>query len=101
MNGVRSRAADRGSRTATDNDTHVQWLVAERCKMLESGFVDMKNVEVLAMWSGSSKSPTASPPLSLLTTTQWPKLSASQTKPADKCWMSAFVHWASPYLLWS
>jgi len=84
MNGVRSRAADRGSRTATDNDTHVQWLVAERREMLVSGFVDMENVEVLAMWSGSSKSPAASSPPSLLTITQWLKPSASQTKPVGK-----------------
>ncbi|PUU74221.1 hypothetical protein B9Z19DRAFT_1033548 [Tuber borchii] len=53
MNGVPSRAADKGSRTATDHDTHVQWLAGERYRMLESGFVGMKNVEVLAMWSGS------------------------------------------------
>ncbi|RPB00003.1 hypothetical protein L873DRAFT_1805781 [Choiromyces venosus 120613-1] len=53
MDGVRSRAADRGSRTATDHDTHVQWLVAERARMIMSGFVGMENVEVLAMWSGS------------------------------------------------
>ncbi|CUS11542.1 unnamed protein product [Tuber aestivum] len=53
MEGVQSRAADLGSRTATDNDTHVQWLVAERSEMLQSGFVGMENVEFLTMWSGS------------------------------------------------
>ncbi|KAG0125120.1 hypothetical protein HOY82DRAFT_164843 [Tuber indicum] len=53
MNGVQSRAADKDSRTATDNDTHLHWLIHERTQMVKSKFVGMESVEVLAMWSGS------------------------------------------------